>query len=259
MHYTRNVTPLLVCSLTQPVAIALLPVQMLHPRPSSEPQLFARFYKPLGKLIPLHGDDALRVRRYMERFNTEALTSDGQTAFTLHGNQLRECDPLACGQLPEPLFVSFYPQYWVGESAVPAGPAERVDVTDAVLAMPATEISALRDASPDADALVDPEARGHYGPYTVACEGALRAFFKVDGLADLTQEIVDKKKEGMTLMKRRAAPELDGGSIWMMAVGAERVFFTCHADSIDQALAQTRDAFPGQPVASACSIARSLF
>ncbi len=75
----------------------------------------------------------------------------------------------------------------------------------------------------------------------------------------ITQEIVDKKKEGMTLMKRRAAPELDGGSIWMMAVGAERVFFTCHADSIDQALAQTRDAFPGQPVASACSIARSLF
>lgn len=89
----------------------------------------------------------------------------------------------------------------------------------------------------------------------MACEGALRAFFNVDGLADLTQKIFDKKKEGMTLMKRRAAPELDGGSIWMMAVGAERVFFTCHADSIDQALAETRDAFPGQPVASACSIA----
>ena len=133
MHYIRNVTPLLVCSMREPVAIALLPVPMLNPRPSADSTKFAGFYKPLGKLIPLHEDDALRVRKYMQRFDTECLTSDGQTAFTLNGNQLMECDPTVCGQPHEPLFINFYPQYWVGESVLPAGPAERIDVTEKVL------------------------------------------------------------------------------------------------------------------------------
>lgn len=255
MHYTRNVTPLLVCSLSEPVAIALLPVPMLQPRPSSDPKQYAGFYKARGKLISLHEDDVLRVRKYMQRFETEALTSDGQMAFTLHGNQLMECDPLACGQPTEPLFVNFYPQYWVGDNALPAGPAERVDVTDKVLAMAPNEIAAIQDGTVTADALVDPEERGHLGPYTVACEGALRAFFGVRSLSELTQEIINEKRAGLVRRAPRAAPDFDGGNVWMMAVGVERVFFTCTAESIDDALAQTRETFPGQPVSSACAVA----
>lgn len=254
MHYTRNVTPLLVCSLKEPVAIALLPVPMLNPRPSSDPKQFAGFYKARGKLISLHEDDVLRVRKYMERFNTEALTSDGQMAFTLHGNQLMECDPLVCGQPTEPLFVNFYPQYWVGDNALPAGPAERVDVTDQVLAMSAAELAAIQDGTASADALVDPETRGHYGPYTVTCEAALRGFFGVTSLSELTQEIITDKKAGLVRRAPRGAPDLDTGSVWMMGVGVERVFFTCRADSIDEALAQTRQTFPGEPVSSACAV-----
>lgn len=43
MHYVKKVTPLLVCSLREPVAIGLLPVPvpMLHSPPSSDPQQFA--------------------------------------------------------------------------------------------------------------------------------------------------------------------------------------------------------------------------
>lgn len=255
MHYNRNVTPLLVCSMSEPLAIALLPVPMLNPRPSSDPKQFAGFYKPKGKLISLHEDDALRVRKYMERFNTEALTSDGQMAFTLHGNQLLECDPMVCGQPLEPLFINFYPQYWVGQGMLPAGPAERIDVTEKVLSMAPEEIAAITDGTPAADRLVDPEERGHYGPYTVSCEGALRAFFGVSSLADVTQAIIDEKKAGVIRRPPRAAPDLDGGGMWMMGVGLDPVFFACRADSIDDALAQTRQSFPGEPVSSACAVA----
>lgn len=255
MHYKRNVTPLLVSSMSEPVAVALLPVPMFHARPSSDPQRFAAFYKPAGKLIPVHEDDALRVRKYMERFNTEALTSDGQLAFTLHGNQLMECDPLVCGQPPDAPFVTFHPQYWIGEHAIAAGPAERVDVTAKVLAMAAEQIAAIHDCSASSDALVDPEERGHYGPYTVRCEVALRAFFGVSSLSDLTPQIVEEKRAGLARRTARTSPELDGGSIWMITVGANRASFTCRAESIDVALEQARRSFPGQPVFSACAVA----
>lgn len=52
----------------------------------------------------------------------------------------------------------------------------------------------------------------------------------------------------------RAAPDLDCGSVWMTAVGVERVFFTCRADCIDSPLKQIRESFPGQPVSSACAV-----
>lgn len=255
MHYNRNVTPLLVCSLSQPVAIALLPVPMLRSRPSEDPQLFARFYKPQGKLIAIHEDDALRVRKYMHRHNTECLTSDGQMAFTLHGNQLMECDPLACGQPSEPLFANFIPQDWAGDRAVPAGAAEPVDVTDLILAMPATEIAALRDGTPGAEALVDPEALGHYGPYTVSCEAALRGFFGVKSLSELTQQIVDDKLAARPRHTVRSSPELEGDPVWVVGVGHKKEIFTCQAASIDSALEQTRMAFPGQPVSSVYAVA----
>lgn len=62
-------------------------------------------------------------------------------------------------------------------------------------------------------------------------------------------------RTGLVRRGPRAAPDLEEGGVWMMGVGVERVFFTCHAESIDDALAQTRQTFPGEPVSSACAVA----
>jgi hypothetical protein len=108
-------------------------------RPSADPMACSMFFKPRGKLVSLDGGAALRVRNYMKRHNTEALTSDGLVAFTLHGDQLLECDPKACGQPPERLFVRFNPMHWVGECGRFSGAPEFVDVTEAVLRLSAQE------------------------------------------------------------------------------------------------------------------------
>ena len=43
--------------------------------------------------------------------------------------------------------------------------------------------------------------------------------------------------------------------VWMLGVGVEKIHFTCRADTIDDAIGQCRDAFPGRPVASAYAVA----
>jgi hypothetical protein len=88
----------------------------------------------------------------------------------------------------------------------------------------------------------------------VTGEGALRAFFGVTSLSEVTQEIINDKRAGLVRRAPRAAPDLEGPSVWMMGVGVERVFFTCRAESIDEALEQTRQSFPGEPVSSACAV-----
>lgn len=129
MHYLTHVAPLLIRSLTAPVMYTLLPVPM-RALPTQDPDLFSAFLQPLGKKLSLHEDDAHRVRKYMARHHTEALTSDGQIAFTLHGNQLMQCDPAAAGQPPQRLYVQFLPQTWTSSGRAPCGAAEAVDVTE---------------------------------------------------------------------------------------------------------------------------------
>lgn len=205
MHCLTHVAPLLVRSLVQePMTYALLPVP-LSTQPSADPAAFSVFFKAGGTLVSLHADDALRVRNYMKRHNTEALTSDGRVAFTLHGNQLLECNPDVCGQPPERLFVQFQPMHWAGEAATASGAVEHVDVTDLVLGLPATAISALFDTSEAANALVDPESRGHLGPYVVLCEEPISRFFRVASIRDITAAVVAAKVAGNSSAVHKAA------------------------------------------------------
>lgn len=255
MHFAKHVSPLLVRAFHAPMTYALLPVP-LSARPSGDPELFSRFIKQCAPMVSLHEDDALRVRNYMKRHNTEALTSDGLVAFTLHGNQLLQCDPTACGQPGESLMVRFCPMEWIRGKAMPAGTPEAVDVTDVVLAMPATAIAALRDAEEGANALIDPATRGHYGPYIVKCEAAICSFLGVETISAVTQDVLDAKRAGQIPWSPYILPfDIDGGEVWMLGVGQEKIHFNCRADDIDDAISQCRQTFPGKPVTSACSIA----
>lgn len=255
MHFSHHVTPLLVRSMKEPLTYALMPVPLLA-LATSNPELLAQFFKPRGKMVCLHEDDALRVRKYMQRHNTEALTSDGITAFSLHGNQLLECDPAVCGQPPERLKVRFCPQDWIGGVATSTSPPEPVDVTELVLQMRADEIAAIRDGQPEAAALVDSIARGHFGPYSVLCESDICVFFRINSITELTQEVLDTRRCGLTPKRQVLAHEVEaGGSVWMLGVGLDKLHFAVRADDIDHAISECRQTFPGQPVLSACSIA----
>ena len=254
MHYLTHVAPLLIRSLTAPVMYALLPVPM-RALPTQDPDLFSVFLKPLGKTLSLHEDDAHRVRKYMARHHTEALTSDGKVAFTLHGNQLMQCDPEAAGQPPQRLFVQFLPQVWVSSGRAPCGAAEAVDVTEEVLRQSAEALAGMRDGTDAAASLVDPESRGHLGPYSVFCEAQICAFFGVNSIVEITSEALEAKRAGAPTPPAHVPLDLPGGSIWMMGVGVEKVHFTCRADTIDDAIGQCREAFPGRPAASAFAVA----
>jgi len=80
----------------------LLPVHMNNAIPSSNSELWLRFLVKGGKSIPLSRDDADRVQQYMRQHGFEALSEDGQTAFTLAGERLVECDTSVCSdRLPD--------------------------------------------------------------------------------------------------------------------------------------------------------------
>lgn len=255
MHYLTHVAPLLVRSLTVPVMYALLPVPM-RALPSGDTALQKVFLKRDGEGLSLHEDDAHRVRKYMARHRTEALTSDGQVAFTLQGNQLLPCDPTVAGQQPpQRLYVQFLPQTWTESGRAPCGAAECVDVTDEVLGRSAEALAAMHDGTEAALSLVDPESRGHLGPYSVLCEAQFCAFFGVSSINELTEEALEAKRAGAPTPPPHVPMDLPGGSVWMLGVGVEKIHFTCRADTIDDAIGQCRDAFPGRPVASAYAVA----
>ena len=139
---------------------------------------------------------------------------------------------------------------------MPCSYSDLVDVTEKVLAMPATAIAALRDAEESANALIDPESRGHYGPYVVKCEAAICSFLGVERIDAVTEDVLDAKRAGQIPWSPRILPfDLDGDDFWMLGVGQEKIHFTCQADDIDDAINQCRETFPGKPVLSACSIA----
>jgi len=254
MHYLTHVAPLLIRSLTAPVMYALLPVPM-RAFPTQHPDLLSVFLKPRGQMLSLHEDDAHRVRKYMARHHTEALTSDGQAAFTLHGNQLLQCDPTVAGQPPQRLFVQFLPQTWTESGRASCGAAEDVDVTDEVLRQPADVLADMRDGSEAAASLVDPESRGHLGPYSVLCEAQFCAFFGVNSVSDITGDALEAKRAGALTLPGHVPLDLTGGSVWMIGVGVEKIHYTCRADTIDDAIGKCREAFPGRPVASAYAVA----
>ena len=83
----------------------LLPVPMANGFPSGTvppwPSLWSDFMKPGGRRMACDGADINRVQAYMGQHGTEALSEDGVTAYTVHGNALVECLPEVCGEVGE--------------------------------------------------------------------------------------------------------------------------------------------------------------
>lgn len=257
MHYNRNANPLLISGIAAQLAVALLPVPLASPLPSTDPERFASFCNLLGRRIPLHEDDVLRVKKFMRRHRTDAVTSDGSVAFTLLGNVLVECDPVGHGQPPERLFVAFQPQEWVQEGVTNHGAPEPVDATSVVLHMDGVQVAQLRDGSPAAAALVDPEARGHYGPYTVACEAALCAFLDVPGVEHINQDRLDRKRAALLVQAAAmplTTPDEDRAGVWAVPVGDHGAHYFCDASGRSNALMQCRTTFPDQAVGVAVCV-----
>lgn len=80
--------------------LELMPVVM-KTMPSSQPALYTRFIKAGGQRIPLSPNEINRCQRYMKGNDTEALSEDGSTAFTISGTALVECSPENIEQLEE--------------------------------------------------------------------------------------------------------------------------------------------------------------
>jgi hypothetical protein len=97
MHLTTT-EPLTVCNLVSRKVYSMLPVPLTCGAPSTHPDIWRRFVKLGGRVLPISKDDTERVRTYMRQHGTEAITPDGTVAFTLNGEFLAECVPQACGQ-----------------------------------------------------------------------------------------------------------------------------------------------------------------
>ncbi|NCT98724.1 MAG: hypothetical protein GXD23_15260 [Comamonadaceae bacterium] len=97
MHLTTT-EPLTVINLVSRKAYSLLPVRLACSAPSKHPDIWRKFMKLGGRVLPISKDDTERVRIYLRHHGTEAVTADGAIAFTLNGDFLAECVPEACGQ-----------------------------------------------------------------------------------------------------------------------------------------------------------------
>lgn len=76
--------------------LEFLPVQMTT-CPSKNLTKWTEFLKPDGQRIPLAPRQIERCQSYMRSYETEALSEDGCTAFTIDGNALVECLPEVVG------------------------------------------------------------------------------------------------------------------------------------------------------------------
>lgn len=94
-----KLTPPLTMKTVNKTKLELLPVYMPNGRPSSSgPNGWNAFINHSGMKLHIESADAQRVQDYMRAHDTEALSEDGEMAFTLFGNQLIECSPDAFGE-----------------------------------------------------------------------------------------------------------------------------------------------------------------
>ncbi len=85
--------------------LELLPVPMANGFPSGTvapwSNLWCEFLKLGGRRLQCDGADINRVQDYMRTHGTEALSEDGESAYTVAGNALVECCPAVCGKVSE--------------------------------------------------------------------------------------------------------------------------------------------------------------
>ncbi len=76
-----------------------LPVRMDFGFPSTRPSLWAKFQEVnsiRAKRYCVSDVDCDRIQAYMKKHNTEALSEDGETAFSITGGWLIRCNPEVC-------------------------------------------------------------------------------------------------------------------------------------------------------------------
>ena len=103
MYLTLTI-PLTIRHLVSCKTYQMLPVPMAQSTPSTDPTLWRKFLKVGGRVLPISKEDTARVRQYMQQHQTEALSVDGEVAYTLNGEFLAECMPQACG-VPDSLAI----------------------------------------------------------------------------------------------------------------------------------------------------------
>lgn len=151
---------------------------------------------------------------------------------------------------PRRLTVSFIPQQWISDVAIPCSAPEPVDATDHMLSLGLPQIHALRDASDSSDDFVDPLDRAHYGPYAVHCVEAICEYFSVDRLTNITEEMLAAARRGEYL-------EEDLTHLlrsWLVICGEDRMSFICQAEDVEHAIEQCRNAYPDEDVITAMRI-----
>jgi hypothetical protein len=96
-----KIAPPLVITTSNGIRLELLPVPMKNPYPSGTvlgwPCLWPDFVKRDGQAHACDETEIARVQAYMKLHATEALSEDGELAFTVSGSFLRECCPEVCG------------------------------------------------------------------------------------------------------------------------------------------------------------------
>jgi len=117
-------------------------------------------------------------------------------------DRLQKDDEPVAAQAPKSdsvrrILARFVPQAWVNDYAVDIDSAQFFDVTQQIFEMPVEAIRVLRDNRESTDDLCrnGPQAFGHNGPFRVEVTEALKEFFGVESLDQLTQEIKDKAFE----------------------------------------------------------------
>ncbi len=92
-----HLTPPLIIQTLNGRSLELLPVVMAG-LPTSDPKVFIEFLKLRGKRIPIDEVESDKCQRFMRQHQTEALTEDGETAFTVT-DALVECQPDLANEL----------------------------------------------------------------------------------------------------------------------------------------------------------------
>lgn len=93
------------------------------------------------------------------------------------------------------IIALFIPEAWINDNAVEIDGRKEVDVTEEVLALSAFDIQNLADRDYTTEVLVDLEALGHDGPFSIEVEQSIRDFFGVENLSsDVTDAMVAKAR-----------------------------------------------------------------
>mgnify|MGYP001610990383 FL=1 len=113
-------------------------------------------------------------------------------------------------------------QVWQNDYAIDVS-NEFFDATEAVLRLRLDEIQDLTDHSYDSDGLASASGvmADHSGPFEVEVESSIRAFFEVDSLAEITQEMLDRARGNEKTTKSKSKKKKYYANHFMVTVISE--------------------------------------